>query len=136
MNFRLIVSCVIEKDGKLLFGRKPPGIGPYADTWHLIGGGVNPLEESLEEAVKREIKEETGIEVQNIRKIGFDEDTTTDKHNQAIKYIFLYFHVEYRSGDLAPHDDISELKWVEKANLRSMQLNKPSIKVFKQLGWL
>ncbi len=54
MKTRVIVSAVIEKDQDLLFGKKKKDIGPYPNTWHLIGGGVNEGE-SLTDAIKREI---------------------------------------------------------------------------------
>lgn len=63
MKARVVVSVIIEKDGKVLLGRKADGVGPYPDTWRLIGGGVNLEEESVLDALKRETREEAGIDL-------------------------------------------------------------------------
>lgn len=54
MNHRIIVSAIIEHNGKYLFGRKPKDIGPYPNTWRLLGGGVSIQEETLLDAIRRE----------------------------------------------------------------------------------
>ena len=41
MNCRVVVSAVIEKGSAVLLGRKPKDFGPYPNTWHLPGGGLN-----------------------------------------------------------------------------------------------
>ncbi len=51
------VQALVERDGKLLFERRSD-----CGRWGLIGGGVG-VEESLEEALRREVLEETGLTV-------------------------------------------------------------------------
>jgi len=136
MKSRIIVSAVIEKGNDLLFGRKPKDIGPYPNTLHLIGGGVNLEEESLIDAVKREIKEEAGINVKIIDSIDFDEDYEPDKKGEKTHYLFLRFKAKYISGKLKPKDDIVKLEWIPKEKLASVALNKPSLRLFKKIGYL
>ncbi|KKR48418.1 MAG: hypothetical protein UT86_C0005G0002 [Candidatus Magasanikbacteria bacterium GW2011_GWC2_40_17] len=135
MKTRVIVSAVIEKDRDLLFGRKKINVGPYPNTWHLIGGGVDDGE-SLVDAIKREIKEEAGIEVEISRSLGFDEDYEPNKHGEITHYIFLVFLAKYVSGEIKADDDIEKLEWISKDKLAKIELNKPSIKLFKQMGYL
>ncbi len=132
METRVIVSAIIEKEGKLLFGRKPRDRCPYPNTWHLLGGGVEQGE-SILDAIKREVKEESGISLTNIKPISFDEDCEPNKHGVTMHYIFLVFSATYKSGKLKPGDDIAELTWVEKSALPKTQLNRPTIKLFKKL---
>ena len=132
METRVVVSAVIEKDGKFLFGKKPQNMGPYPNTWHLLGGGVNEGE-SIIEAVKREVLEESGIALTNMEPISFDEDYEPNKHGIKTHYIFLVFKAQYKSGELKPKDDITELKWVENPALSHIELNRPTIKLFKRL---
>lgn len=135
METRVIVSAIVEKDGKLLFGKKPQNIGPYPNTWHLLGGGINQGE-SFVDAVKREVLEESGISLTNIEPISFDEDYEPNKHGIRTHYIFLVFRATYKSGELKPRDDIAELRWIEKSALSKVELNTPTIKLFKKLKLL
>jgi len=136
MKSRIIVSAIIEKDGNLLFGRKQNNLGPYPNSWHLIGGGINLGEESLNEAIKREIREEANIEVELLEKVDFDEDYEKDKHGEITHYVFLVFLARFVSGDLIAKDDIVELKWVPKEELSKINLTRPAIKLFKKIGYL
>ena len=133
MKTRVIVSAVIEKEGKLLFGKKRKKKGPYPDTLHLVGGGIEE-EESLEEAIKREIREEANIEVEIIDKIGFDDDFEADKHGELTHYVFLVYYTKYVSGQVKAEDDIIELKWIPKDGIPVKQLNRPSLRLFKKMG--
>ncbi|MFH1780370.1 MAG: NUDIX domain-containing protein [Candidatus Micrarchaeota archaeon] len=135
METRVIVSAIIEKNDKLLFGKKPRDTPPYPNTWHLLGGGVNQGEPILD-AVKREVLEEAGITLTKIEPISFDEDYELNKHGIKMHYVFLYFKAQYESGELTPKDDIKELKWIEKTELSKIELNKPTIKLFKKLKLL
>lgn len=135
MKTRIIVSAVIEKDGNLLFGQKKENIGPYPNTWHLIGGGVNDGE-SLKDALAREINEEAGIKVEITNSLGFDEDYEPNKHSEMTHYIFLTFRARYISGEIKADDDIEKLEWIPKEKLSQTNLTRPSIKLFKEMGYL
>lgn len=132
---RLIVSTIIEDGDKILFGRKKENIGPYPNTWHFIGGGVNE-DESLEEGMKREIREETGIEVEIVEKLGFDEDYEPNKHGEMMHYVFLFFKTRYVSGTPTAQDDIVDLRWFLKSELPVEELNAPSVRLLKKIGYI
>jgi len=136
MKARIIVVGLIEKDGKLLLGKKSMNVGPYANTWHIPGGGINLDKESLEEALRREMKEEARIEIQDIEQIGFDEDNEQDKYGEITHYIFLDFKANYASGEIKANDDMKILKWVGKDELKNLNLNKPTRKLFKKLNFI
>jgi len=136
MNSRLIVSSVIEKGDFLLFGKKRKNIGPYPNTWHLIGGGVELGKESCKEAMLREIKEEAGIKVRIIKPISFDEDYEKDKHGVLTHYVFLVYKAKYLSGKIKADDDIKQLRWFPKSQLKKIKLNKPSKRLFKLMSYL
>lgn len=59
------VKCLIECNGKFFLMKNSYG-GNY---WTFPGGGIK-RNESPEEAVRREIKEETGIILDNVKKVG------------------------------------------------------------------
>ena len=64
----LAVSAAIFRDGRVLIVRRaqPPAHGVYT----LPGGGVE-LGETLEQAVIREVREETGLEIEPIELAGY-----------------------------------------------------------------
>jgi ADP-ribose pyrophosphatase YjhB (NUDIX family) len=136
MKSRVAASAIIQKGDYFLFGRKLKDIGPYPNKWLIIGGGVNLGSETIQEALLREISEEAGIEVTDIKEVSFDEDFTKNKHGEMEHYVFLNYWVKYKSGDAKPDDDIAELKWFHKSEIPKLDLCEPSIKLFKKVGLL
>lgn len=136
MKSRVIVVALIEKDDKVLLGRKPDGVGPYPDTWHIPGGGINLGEESLEDAVRREVREETGLEVTDIERVRFDEDFEPNKHGEMVHYIFLGFRMKAVEENFQAGDDMVHLEWVKKLELKNLPLNRPTVKYFQDVGLL
>lgn len=136
MKYRIIVSAIIEKDGSYLFGKKPKDIGPYPNTYHLLGGGIDPENESLVEGLEREIREEPGIILTDITPLSFAEADSVNKEGEVVHYFFHVFMTSYVSGELIPGDDIAELIWVKKEDIASIPLPEPSQKVFNELGWI
>lgn len=136
MKFRIVVAAIIKKGNKLLFGRKRKDVGPYPNTYILIGGGVNLEMETIEAAIKREIKEETNITVKNIKKLTFDEDYEPNKNKEITHHVFLIYSAEYKSGKPTPGDDVDQLFWIEKKDFKKYTFSRPTIKLFSNLGWL
>lgn len=132
MKSRVVVTILVEYHKKYLLGKKPKGVGPYPDTWHFPGGGVSLGEESIFDAVKREIKEETGLTVRNIRPVIFDEDHEPDKKGEMTHYLFLVFkadavHARHQAGD-----DIHQLQWFTREELMELPLTRPGEKFFRE----
>lgn len=64
---KLLTLCVIHQHPKVLLGMKKRGFGK--GRWNGFGGKVFP-EETIEEAAKREIREEASIEANDLEKMG------------------------------------------------------------------
>jgi ADP-ribose pyrophosphatase YjhB (NUDIX family) len=80
---KLAVDCVILIDGRvLLIHRRNPPHG-----WALPGGFVE-YGESVEEAVRREMKEETGLDLQNLRQFRVYSDPTRDQRGHVVSVVF------------------------------------------------
>lgn len=56
-----VVAAVVERDGRLLLCRRPAG-KRHAGLWEFPGGKLHPGE-TVEDAVRRELAEELGVEV-------------------------------------------------------------------------
>jgi mutator protein MutT len=57
-----VVAAVVWNDGRLLFTQRPPG-GPLGLQWEFPGGKVENGE-TVEQALRREIREELGVDAE------------------------------------------------------------------------
>jgi 8-oxo-dGTP diphosphatase len=63
MRFFITVKGIIRrKDGKILILKRSVGDDHLPEVWETVGGGVDD-EEAPQEALRREIREETGLDV-------------------------------------------------------------------------
>lgn len=83
---RIVVSAIIRKEGKLLLTKEILESGN--EYWIFPGGGVE-FGESLEEAVKREIKEELGIDIEIEKLMGFKEAIFPKYNYHTVIFFFL-----------------------------------------------
>ena len=59
--------CIVQQGDKILLGMKKRGFG--AGRWNGFGGKLN-VDETVEQAARREMKEEAGIELTDLEKVG------------------------------------------------------------------
>ncbi len=141
---RTIVSAlIISKDGKLLMGKKDPTRLVYdADCWHIPGGGVDEGE-SLEQALRRDMLEEVGIDVADCRVVladnkgrGEAEKDLNSGDKVWCKMQFNVFRVDVNknASDIQTQisDDLIELKWIDIANLAEYKHTPPSMGLFER----
>lgn len=67
MTKKILTLCIVHQSPRVLLGMKKMGLG--AGRWNGFGGKVEPGE-SIEDAARREVKEEADIEVRNLEKMG------------------------------------------------------------------
>jgi 8-oxo-dGTP diphosphatase len=75
-----------EKNQRVLLIRRKGD--PFADMWALPGGFVE-MEESLEAAARRELKEETGVEAERLEQLYTFGDPGRDPRGRVISVVYL-----------------------------------------------
>lgn len=132
MNKRIIVSALIKCKDKYLFIKQDKKGGVYQNCLHLVGGRLED-NETLEEAIKREVREEVHIELDKIKPFDFDSDITMYK-GEMTQLIFLRYTAEIE--DFAGHadSDAKEMLWLSKDEILEYKHNKPSIRFLNKLG--
>ncbi len=114
------VGAVVWRDGAVLLERR--GQPPARGSWALPGGLVD-VGETLEEAVRREVREECGIEVVVGPLLGVFEPIQRDEDGRIrYHYVVIDYLVTYSGGDLVVGDDAAELCWVSVDDLDAYPL--------------
>ena len=106
----LAVSAAIFRDGRVLIVRRgcPPAHGLYT----LPGGGVE-LGETLEQAVIREVREETGLAIAPIGLVGFREAIARDAAARVERhFVILPFAARWVGGEIALSEELAEAHWL------------------------
>ncbi|HET9091976.1 MAG TPA: NUDIX hydrolase [Acidimicrobiales bacterium] len=113
----LAVGGIVRHEGALLVVRRgrPPGAGLYS-----VPGGRVEEGETLEEAVAREVREETGIDVAVRELVGFVERRGEGYHFLIIDY--LADPLDHSLLEPRPGDDAAEARWVPLEEVGSLPL--------------
>jgi nucleoside triphosphatase len=131
------VGLVWNARNELLFCRMDPDRGVFPGQWGLPGGGIEPGEQMLD-ALRRELREEIGIEVDQIRPAFFKDCLHSKKfpdgHSALIYMIFLLFHCRARSEELVLNDEFVEYRWVEETAVGALEMNSETKDTLKRLG--
>lgn len=88
------VAIIIIKDNKVLFGKRKNKHG--ADTWHFPGGHIE-MTESFEQTAIRETKEETNVDIKNVRVIGPTNDVFVEEGKH---YVTIFTIADYAGGEV------------------------------------
>jgi len=107
MNIGVTVDAVIVKKGKILLIKR--GRDPYKDFWALPGGFVE-YGETTEDAVKREVKEETGLDCDIVSLTGVYSAPDRDPRGHTISVVYLMKVVQ---GEVAAGDDARDAFWID-----------------------
>jgi len=111
--FVVNVEGIIMKENRVLIGRRSIKEEHAGDQLSLIGGTVETAESSndiLENNLKREIMEETGLEVGNFKYV----NNTSFVTNSGTDVINIVFSCDWISGEavVKDKDEVSELFWM------------------------
>src|SRR5215472_6873651 len=127
--------------GALIFkrsGRRGPillierGKEPLKGYWSLPGGLVEPGER-LEEAVRREIQEETGLRVGPVRLFEIFERIMRDTRGRAeYHYVLADYTCRVVGGRLKAGDDVSRAEWARCSDLGQYRLTEGTREVIER----
>jgi 8-oxo-dGTP diphosphatase len=126
------VGAVVWKDGKVLLIQR--GQPPAEGTWSLPGGGQE-LGETVREAAAREVKEETGLEVEVGRLIDVVDAIVTDTTGRLRNhYTLIDFRCDWVAGVAKASSDARDVKWVRPDEVDDLVSWEETKRIIRQGG--
>jgi mutator protein MutT len=122
-------ALIFRRNAILLVER---GTEPLKGQWSLPGGGVE-TGEILESAIRREVREETGLEIQPqgvfeiFERILLDENDRPEYH-----YVLVDYLCKVKGGTLAAGSDVSRVEWVPRRDLSQYTLTEGTLAVIER----
>jgi 8-oxo-dGTP diphosphatase len=124
------VGALIFRRGRVLLVER--GREPLKGYWSLPGG-VLETGETLEAGLRREVREETGLEVKVSRLFEvFERIMPDEKGRSEYHYVLLDYLCRANSGALAAGDDVSRVEWVDERNLGEYRITEGTAAVIRR----
>jgi nucleoside triphosphatase len=133
----IVVGLVWNDRGELLLCKMKTDRGVFPGEWGLPGGGIEPGER-MGDALRREMNEELGIQVTDIRPAFFKDGSYSkllpNGEFQPVYMIFLVFHCRAANDKIQLNEEFSEYRWVSEEDLPRMNLNVETADTLRRLG--
>jgi 8-oxo-dGTP diphosphatase len=114
--------AIIVRGGRVLLGRRARA--PYAGTWDLPGGFLEPYE-MPEAGLDRELREELGVGLRASRLVGY----AVDRYGKGgMAVLALVYRVTPTSVRFKPADDVSEVRWFPERRVPFREIAFPSLR--------
>ena len=126
---RCVGAVVRDGSGRLLLVLR--GHAPAAGTWSLPGGRVESGESDAQ-ALRREVAEETGLEVE----VGSQVGTVVREGPGAVTYEIHDFACTVTGGTLAAGDDAADVRWSADVEVRRLPCSPGLVETLTSWGVL
>lgn len=129
-NISVTLECFVKKGGKYLMLHRAKHKRIMPDIWMAPGGHIE-FNEGLFEAARREILEETGLKIKNL-KIKVVGNAYLKDLNQEL--FFTWIMADYAGGELVFSDHDGEMEWLTSKEIAQLPTLLPEMKkVVKKL---
>jgi len=118
-------GVVIHRQRALLIRR---GCEPLKGQWS-IPGGMLELGEDLAEGVRRELKEETGLEVEPLEIVAAFDRIMREGERVKYHYVIVDYVCRLKRGRLRPASDVTDARWVLREEMPQYHLTEMATKV-------
>ena len=116
------VGAVILKNDAVLLVRR--GNEPLKGIWSIPGGALE-VGESLADGIRREVREEVGLEIEVGEIVEVFERVTRDEQGAVrYHYVLIDFVCRPTGGALAAGDDAGDVRWVAASELATIEVTE------------
>lgn len=122
-------AIVFEQDRVVLVKRA----GEPLKGWWSIPGGLVETGELIEDALRRETREETGLEIDQLTRFDVFERIMKDAQGRAeYHYVLVDYVCRAASGELRAGSDVSRVEWVAVADLRQYKITSGTLEAVER----
>jgi ADP-ribose pyrophosphatase YjhB (NUDIX family) len=108
------------------------GKEPLKGWWSLPGGALE-LGESLADGVKREVREETGLEIRPLGVLEIFERIMRDASGAPeYHYVLIDYVCRITGGELCAGDDVCAVEWVRRRDLPNLRITEGTLAVIEK----
>jgi 8-oxo-dGTP diphosphatase len=130
------VGAILLKRDRILMAQR--GKEPLKGWWSLPGGALE-TGESLADGVRREVREETGLEIRPMGMLEIFERIMRDSKGDAeYHYVLIDYVCRIIGGTLCAGDDVCRVEWVRRSDLVKLQITEGTLgvieKAFRERG--
>ncbi|OIN89821.1 hypothetical protein AUJ59_00645 [Candidatus Beckwithbacteria bacterium CG1_02_47_37] len=111
----VVVDALVVKDGQILLVKRGPGSYLEIGKWAMPGGYLE-MDETAEQAIVREVKEETGYDCSVVKLFRLNDNPRRPKENNRQSVALIYLMKPLKKSGIHDHE-ISEVKWFDLNNL-------------------
>jgi ADP-ribose pyrophosphatase YjhB (NUDIX family) len=124
------VGALIFHRGRILMAQR--GKEPLKGWWSLPGGALE-VGETLDAAVRREVREETGLEIEPLEAFEIFERIMRDSTGAPeYHYILVEYICRVTGGTLCAGDDVCRVAWVKPEDLKQLQITEGTLAVIER----
>ncbi|RLG61733.1 NUDIX hydrolase [Candidatus Geothermarchaeota archaeon] len=117
-----VAALIINDEGEILLIKR--GAEPGKGLWSIPGGAVE-LGENLHDALVREVKEETGLDIEPLSFLDVYEVLDYDDEGRLkYHYVIIDYLARLKRGVLKPSTDALDARWVSLEEVYSYKLTK------------
>jgi 8-oxo-dGTP diphosphatase len=122
-------AIILDRDRILMAQR---GKEPLKGWWSLPGGALE-TGESLHDAICREVREETGLEVRPMGVLEiFERIIRDDAGLPEYHYVLIDYMCRITGGTPQPGDDVCRVEWVPRKELPGLQITEGTLGVIEK----
>ncbi|OGY82489.1 MAG: hypothetical protein A3F54_05865 [Candidatus Kerfeldbacteria bacterium RIFCSPHIGHO2_12_FULL_48_17] len=119
MQLQVGVKAILRnEEGKILLLRRSQAKYPdvKGDVWDIVGGRIEPGTPLLDN-LRREIREETGLQLQGVPKLIAAQDILKNPEKHVVRLTYI---AEVAAGDVRLDDDHEAYQWYTSDELRTL----------------
>ena len=134
--YPVLVNALVVKDGKILIAQRGLEEKHGPGKWCIPGGRLEHtgvVYEALQKTAKREVLEETGVEVED--KMYLVANNTFQHDEDELQMIVVVFLCFYKFGELKAMEDTIDVRWIRPEEIDNFDFHNINVKNYVLKGF-